>query len=775
MMEIYDAPMLEPDVDVPMHTTFGSSPKTWGEATMDDDSYETADVEVDMEGYGDGVEYEMEDESSGYEEQPVPVVDVDFVDAQAEEAPAVATEQVLEHDMSLEHAVLEESATAESLDGVAEASFVTAFEGDITVAEPSALDTAPPEEAHTAPAAEDAHEEAQPEPFDAPSEAHPEYLAERSDEVTDGPYEEAAGGSYEDPGAAPYEEATSEHGGENDAVYDAENGPYDEVQGEAYVGEAPPAESGEGYVASPDDDPEVYQEPEGSLEQEYEGDPHEIDDGMFIEPPPAVLFDISTSSDSDGPIFCLFNEPSASRAGSSSREPSTPPQYFVLLQEHPTLYYAPLSEVFSELRSDENVQRYMPDCAEGELMLDAYDLQLVISEDNVLASEVSLHDLNSLHDGANHDGPLRLRLRCSPFRFLTRYYALREQIYRMDLAEADATYDADEVEGAETQDHNGSDEQFVALAPAAETHIQEQAESQAQQDLEAGQATQEDADGEYDPVPDVVNHDEAPDEGDQGQYDDAEADDTEEQDQPTSITQQEADADTHEVPGEDAHALETEYDGPYPDHTDPPTDLQGELDADDIHAHADTDATAGLAPETTEYAEETVPHEEDEEEGDETEEAAVGALDVSAPVDEGEEAFEGEGSEETLDDDAGDTAYSFGEGEPSVEDGYPDDEGAEEGELDEDEQPPADPAADNADASNVFSSSSLPTLANGGESASSGYWDEVYEGETITPSVSEGTLKRRYDDLEEYDDIHEVDPTSEQFSATPDSKRARVE
>ena len=68
-----------------------------------------------------------------------------------------------------------------------------------------------------------------------------------------------------------------------------------------------------------------------------------------------------------------------------------------------------------------------------------------VFQDNVLASEVSLHDLNSLHDGTNRDGPLRLRLRCSPFRFMTRYYALREQIYRLDLAEGGTTYDAEQV------------------------------------------------------------------------------------------------------------------------------------------------------------------------------------------------------------------------------------------------------------------------------------------------------------------------------------------
>lgn len=389
MMEIYDAPMLEADVDVPMHATFGSSPKTWNEATMDDDSYETADVEVDMEGYGDGVEYEMEDGSLGYEEQLVPVIDVDFVDAHVDDAPhadAVVTEPVVEHDMaehSLEHhepAVLGEHVTSETIDPVAEASFVTAFEGDIAVAEPSAPEPVPLEENHyEAPAIEEPHADSQPEPFDAPSEAHPEYLAERSGEAVDGPYEEAASGSYEESAAAPYEEAGE--GGDNgaDAVYGAEHEPYDEAQPEAYTEEPPQEESGEAYVASPEDEADVYQEPEGSLEQDYYGDPLEIEDGMFIEPPPAVLLGLSTSSDEAS--FCLFNEPSASsRAGSSSGEHSTPPRYLVLLQEQPTLYYAPLSEVFSELRSDEHVQQHMSDIAEGELMLDAYDLQLVISE-----------------------------------------------------------------------------------------------------------------------------------------------------------------------------------------------------------------------------------------------------------------------------------------------------------------------------------------------------------------------------------------------------------
>ncbi|KAH9842338.1 uncharacterized protein C8Q71DRAFT_689185, partial [Rhodofomes roseus] len=53
--------------------------------------------------------------------------------------------------------------------------------------------------------------------------------------------------------------------------------------------------------------------------------------------------------------------------------------------------------------------------------------------DNVHVHEVTLHDLNVLHDGADLTGPLRLELRVMP-RFISRYNALRDQIARLDLA-----------------------------------------------------------------------------------------------------------------------------------------------------------------------------------------------------------------------------------------------------------------------------------------------------------------------------------------------------
>ncbi|KAG5221520.1 Superoxide-generating NADPH oxidase heavy chain [Salix suchowensis] len=91
----------------------------------------------------------------------------------------------------------------------------------------------------------------------------------------------------------------------------------------------------------------------------------------------------------------------------------------VLLHHQPVLYYEPLSSVFDALRREEYLMN-SPDLRDGELILDAYDLQLAVSEDNVYAREVTLHDLNVIHDGSDIAGPLRLRLRSSVPRFAFR-------------------------------------------------------------------------------------------------------------------------------------------------------------------------------------------------------------------------------------------------------------------------------------------------------------------------------------------------------------------
>ncbi|KAM5539044.1 hypothetical protein V8D89_007267 [Ganoderma adspersum] len=163
-------------------------------------------------------------------------------------------------------------------------------------------------------------------------------------------------------------------------------------------------------------------------------DPHEISDGVYIDPPPAVLLSLPPSAEFGE--CCLFNlPPSSSRQSpSSSAQPDTGDAPRLLLQERPTLYYEPLSAVFAALRQEEGIQS-LHGFAEAELVLDAYDLQLSIPEDNIYTHEVTLHELNVIHDGSDLGGPLRLRLKVFTPRFVARYNMLRDQISRLNFVE----------------------------------------------------------------------------------------------------------------------------------------------------------------------------------------------------------------------------------------------------------------------------------------------------------------------------------------------------
>ncbi len=108
-------------------------------------------------------------------------------------------------------------------------------------------------------------------------------------------------------------------------------------------------------------------------------DPHEISDGVYIDPPPTVLLSLPPSAEFGE--CCLFNLPplSTRQSPSSSAKPDTGDAPRLLLQERPTLYYEPLSAVFAALRQEEGIQS-MHGFSEAELVLDAYDLQLSIPE-----------------------------------------------------------------------------------------------------------------------------------------------------------------------------------------------------------------------------------------------------------------------------------------------------------------------------------------------------------------------------------------------------------
>jgi len=99
------------------------------------------------------------------------------------------------------------------------------------------------------------------------------------------------------------------------------------------------------------------------------GDPHEISEGVYIDPPPPVLLSLASQEHF---TFALFNKPLE----------WNPPRIStgqLLLHQLPTLYYEPLSSVFEALRHEEVVESTFP-LAEGELVLDAIDLRLSINE-----------------------------------------------------------------------------------------------------------------------------------------------------------------------------------------------------------------------------------------------------------------------------------------------------------------------------------------------------------------------------------------------------------
>ncbi|KAJ6547133.1 hypothetical protein B0H19DRAFT_1237789 [Mycena capillaripes] len=202
------------------------------------------------------------------------------------------------------------------------------------------------------------------------------------------------------------------------------------------------------------------------VEEPVAGDPHEISEGVYIDPPPAVLVSFEFS---DCPDICLFNQPARSRSPSPSTEGREQAyQVFdLLLHYRPILYYEPLASVFEALRQEEYLTR-IPHLADSELVLDAYDLQLVISEDNVYAREVTLHDLNVLHDGSDITGPLRLRLSSVIPRFILRYHLLQDQVSRLNLAAAGDEQEPSTTEQSQERQQEGAQEDDAATLQANE-------------------------------------------------------------------------------------------------------------------------------------------------------------------------------------------------------------------------------------------------------------------------------------------------------------------
>lgn len=376
MIEIYDAQMLDyhHDHDFSMQV---SSSDTWlqDEAVMEDDGQtENANIgiEVDMDPYeGEpNPEYEMEDGSVTLESHSIELEDVEVYDASRAHSPNIFNGHPL-HDgnlidpvhhlpevsepMALPYSSMTEShnfdvSVSESTTPAATSSTVQLTESHSDNFEPShaAID----ETAATPPGPEDQSEVLTQEP-----------AALRSEETPPEVREELAAPSYvtvDGSDSAPSTVSATE----SDVAH---NDTLAHLEGQSEIHEPL---SGQG-------------EPQPELESSAvsTGDPHEISEGVYIDPPPAVLLSLSTEI----PPVCLFNVPSRSGLNTPRGNPNTlsgdtlEHDYVVLLGHLPTLYYEPLSSVFEALREEEYLNS-IPNLRNGELLLDAYDLELVVSE-----------------------------------------------------------------------------------------------------------------------------------------------------------------------------------------------------------------------------------------------------------------------------------------------------------------------------------------------------------------------------------------------------------
>src|SRR6266702_920688 len=403
IMDSYDAPMLDysGDMDVHMHTTL-SSPKPWSqpETIMEEDLHPIhlsdqfpshgpqQDVEVDMDDYfNENVEYEMADG-----EIPVPdteLVDIDVYDAPREEIFSAHPPMSLSTDLTVQDLSEKPSeAHFPSSDGGIVSEHVPVPAGleppYSLAAEPERL--TPPFPQAEIPENTDAPTSDQPNVVVAPQASDSVSVVVSEDQipgadvsadlktaeaVADGmsnsldthqPLEQK---NAQDVSTA--ERATVENSRQSEIQNDSTHEnvqEHDESYEGGFPGEAPDGTvAAESHEAGEDDD----------------SDPHEISEGVYIEPPPPVLLELPSSSNQ--PECALFNAPVSPNIHDleTQEAPITEAIYTVLLQSRPTLYYETLNDVFEALRQEEHVQS-ITEFVEGEMIIDAYDLELLVSE-----------------------------------------------------------------------------------------------------------------------------------------------------------------------------------------------------------------------------------------------------------------------------------------------------------------------------------------------------------------------------------------------------------
>ncbi|KAF8275218.1 hypothetical protein EI94DRAFT_1825195 [Lactarius quietus] len=444
IMDSYDAPMLDysGDTDVHMHTTL-SSPKPWihSETIMEEDLHPIhlsdqflshgpqQDVEVDMDDYfNENVEYEMADG-----EIPVPdteLVDIDVFDAPREETFPVHPPISLSTDITVQD-ISEKTSEAHfpSSDSGIASDHVPGPAGLETpysqAAEPERLTPSFPQAQISE--STDTLTSDQPIAIVTPHASDTVSGAVTEDPIADVSAEAIADGTSNSLDInQPLEQKNVQDGSTAERATVEENSRQPEIQNDSVREDVPEHDE---EIDFPGEAPDGTGAVESHEAGEDDSDPHEISEGVYIEPPPPVLLELPSSSNQ--PVCTLFNALHDLETEASSTEGA----YTVLFQSRPILYYETLNDVFEALRQEERVQS-ITEFVEGEMIIDAYDLGLLVSEDNVNAREVSLHDLNVLHHGLGFTGPLRLQLRTALPRFILRYRSLQHQTTRGDVATA---------------------------------------------------------------------------------------------------------------------------------------------------------------------------------------------------------------------------------------------------------------------------------------------------------------------------------------------------
>lgn len=386
LLEVPDAQMLDYsiDSDFTMHAT--AHPSEWlsVEATMSDDSLpqreysETIEIEMEHNDEDEITEYEMADGEESYGHDEVfELEDVDFADPSRVTSPQhicsisspllldVATPQPTSSaDLSLPAPVIrsESLPSPHAVPGTGEL-----YPGYNTDALPT--DTFTPVPLSAAPS----HEPLATSLSVTNSElAHNSEGADSHDHLPSSESVAAVVATSEQPEPVPFLLE-----GEGATVDDSlDNGEAAEVHephthGDPLdIGEDTPSEQRE----QPTDTVQTVVEQE--QDNVSNNDPHEISDGVYIDPPPAVLLSISSSSHRVD--CCLFNP-------NEYASSSTASDMVLLLSQRPTLYYEPLNNVFEAFRQEEIIGSF-PDFTDGELVLEAYDLDLRISEVSILYS-----------------------------------------------------------------------------------------------------------------------------------------------------------------------------------------------------------------------------------------------------------------------------------------------------------------------------------------------------------------------------------------------------